>query len=201
MNTTGVKMKYRSLAVIMMIVPTALVAQDSTQKQTEQQPKTPQTRIEAALQAAAEAKIPLSLLQSKVAEGQAKHVSAERIAIAVETRLKALLRADLVLDRADVSAESSAELAVSADALEAGVSEKALVSISKSSPDERRVVAVAILADLVRLGQTSDAALTQVSAAVTSSTTLANLSAQVASQLRLGGLSSTLEAAGIIRIP
>jgi hypothetical protein len=58
-----------------------------------------------------------------------------------------------------------------------------------------------VLADLVRLGQSSDAAFAQVNAAVTTSAALANLNAQVASQLKLGGLSSTLDAAGIARVP
>jgi hypothetical protein len=184
-------MKFRILVATLAFSPITLVAQTA---------QTPQARIDAALNAAAEANVPTSLLSSKVAEGQAKHVPPDRIANAVETRLKSLLRASSAMDRANVEMGSAAELAVSADALEAGVSENALIKLSKNAPDERRVVAVAVLADLVRLGQSSDAALSRVTSALVTSTALANLNAQVASQLRLGGLTSTLDAAGLIRI-
>ena len=87
------------------------------------------------------------------------------------------------------------------DALDAGVSENAVIRVSREAPAERRTVAIAVLADLVRLGTTSDRALARVSAAVTSSAALANLRTEVASQLTLGGLTSTLDAAGAIRVP
>lgn len=218
-------MSFRTLAIIAALIPAALDAQEkaTAQSRTSAQGKTtvqgksgaqekpttqepakaqpPRARIDAAVQAAAEADIPVSLLKSKVAEGEAKRVSEERIATAVEGRLRALVRASSTLERADVEQRGASELAVAADALEAGVSESALVRVSKSAPESRRVVAIAVLADLVRLGKPSDAALAQVTAAVTSSAALASLNAQVASQLRLGGLTSTLDAAGIVRIP
>lgn len=176
-------------------------APEKTTTQEQPQAATPRARIDAAVQAAAEADIPVSLLKSKVAEGEAKRVSEERIAAAVEGRLRALVRASSTLERADVEQRGASELAVAADALQAGVSESALVRVTKSAPESRRVVAIAVLADLVRLGKPSDAALAQVTAAVTSSAALASLNAQVASQLRLGGLTSTLDAAGIVRVP
>ena len=187
------------------LVPAALQAQSAAasataQAQAQAQAKTPKARIDAAMQAAARANVPASLLESKVAEGEAKRVPQERIATAVEARLQALVRASETMDRADIEANSAAELAVAADALQAGVSESALIKVSRSAAPERRVVAVAVLADLVRLGQDSEPALTRVSAALGSSAALANLHAEVASQLRLGGLSSTLDAAGIVRI-
>ena len=152
------------------------------------------------MHAAAEAKVPASLLASKVAEGEAKHVPQDRIASAVETRLKSLVRASAALNRADIEAGSAADIAVSADALEAGVSETVLIRLNRSAPEERRVVAVAVLADLVRLGQSSESALARVNAAATSSAALANLNAQVAAQLRLGGLTSTLDATGLLKL-
>jgi len=168
--------------------------------QAQAQAQTPQARIDAALQAAARANIPASLLESKVAEGQAKGVAAERIAAAVEARLNMLVRASQTLQRANVDASNESQLAVTADALQAGVSQNALIEITRSAPAERRVVATAIVADLVRLGQSSDAAVARVSGAVGSASALANLHAEVASQLRLGGLNSTLDATGIVRI-
>jgi hypothetical protein len=160
-----------------------------------------QARIDAAMQTAAKADVPSSLLTSKVNEGQAKHVPPARIATAVEARLHSLLRASAALKQADVNASDASTLSVASDALEAGVSQSALVSLSRSAPADRRVVAVAVLTDLVRLGQSSDAALARVNGAVTSNQALANLNAQVASQLRLGGLTSTLDAAGLVHVP
>jgi len=201
-------MKYRILTTMIALAsaPAMVAAQNSdmhatAQAQAQAQATTPLARIDAALHAAAEADIPTSLLSSKVAEGQAKHVPPERIANAVEARLKSLVRASAALHSADVKMGSAAELAVAADALEAGVSENALVRLCRSAPEERRVVAVAVLADLVRLGQSSESALARVNTAVTTSAALANLNAEVASQLRLGGLTSTLDAAGVLRVP
>jgi hypothetical protein len=171
-----------------------------TDAQAQAQAKAPQARIDAAMQAAARANIPTALLESKVAEGEAKRVPAERIALAVEARLQALMHASETMGRANINAATQGELAVAADALQAGVSEDALIKVSRSAAPERRVVAVAVLADLVRLGQGSEPALARVNAALSSTASLANLQAEVASQLRLGGLSSTLDAAGIVRI-
>jgi hypothetical protein len=189
------------LTAALVLTPVAVEAQAAAASSSAQaQAKTPQARIDAAMQAAARANVPTSLLASKVAEGEAKRVPAERIAAAVEMRLQSLVRASQTLERANLDATSEGELAVAADALQAGVSENALIKVSKNASGERRVVAVAVLADLVRLGSASETAVSRVNAALTSSAALANLQAEVASQLRLGGLSSTLDAAGIVKI-
>lgn len=188
---------------VLALAPAAAAAQSAsanTNAQAQVQAQTPQARIDAAIQAAARANVPTSLLESKVAEGQAKGVAAERIATAVESRLEVLIRAAQTLNRADIDATGESHLAVAADALQAGVSQNAIIEITRNAPAERRVVATAILADLVRLGHASDVALARVSGAVTSAATLANLHAEVASQLRLGGLTSTLGANGVVRI-
>ena len=199
--------------LVMLTAPAPLFGQDaaaSEQGQAQGQGTAPangqgqgtaQARIDAALSAATEAKIPLSLLQSKVDEGQAKRVPMERIAVAVEARLKGLVRASKAMDRAGIEARSDGELLIGAEALDAGVSENALVRISRDAPPERRAVAIAVLTDLVRLGVASENALARVSGAVSSNAALANLNAEVSSQLRRGGMKSTLEAAGIIRVP
>ena len=196
-------MKIRLLIAAMAITPLTLAAQNqgaTASAQGQAQASTPQARIDAAIRAAAQADIPTSLLTSKVSEGRAKNVPQERVATAVESRLRSLLRASATMERAGVGIESAADLAVSADALEAGVSESALIRLSRNAPEERRVVAVAVLTDMVRLGQSSESALARVSAAVATSAALANLNAEIASQLRLGGLTSTLDAAGVLRI-
>lgn len=164
------------------------------------QAQTPHARIDAAMKAAAHANVPTALLESKVAEGQAKGVPAERVAAAVEARLEMLVRAAQTLERANLTGATEGQLAVTADALQAGVSQNALVEITRNAPADRRVVATAVLADLVRLGHASDVALARVSGTVTSATALAGLHAEVASLLRAGGLNSTLDATGVVRI-
>lgn len=189
-------------AAAMVLAPVALQAQ-SAQGQAQSTANAnarAQARIEAAMQAGAKARIPAALLESKVREGQAKQVPQERIATAVEARLEALVNAQDAMNRAKIQISSDSELAVASDALQAGVSEKALVNVYRDAPSERRVVAVAVLTDLVRLGAASETALARVSAAVRSNNGLANLHAEIASKMRGGGLGTTLEANGIVRI-
>jgi hypothetical protein len=201
-----------ALVPTMLVLPAALRAQNGSaaaQSQTQShassqgqgQGQTPQARIDAAMSAAARANVPAGLLESKVAEGEAKHVPPERIATAVEARVTSLVRASETMKRAGVTGESAGELAVTADALDAGVSENAVIRVAREAPAERRTVAIAVLADLVRLGNASDRALARVSTAVASSTALANLRAEVTTQLTHGGMGSTLDAAGAIRLP
>ena len=195
-----------ALVPTMLLVPAVLRAQSGSaaaqsQAQGQAQAQAPQVRIDAALSVAAKANVPAELVKSKIAEGEAKRVSPERIATAVEARVASLVRASETMKRAGAEAGSAGELAVTADALDAGVSESALVRVTREAPAERRTVAIAVLADLVRLGNGSDRALARVSNAVSSSAALANLRAEVTSQLTLGGLGSTLDAAGVIRVP
>lgn len=192
------------LVPAMLLMPAALHAQDAgaaAQGDAQAQARTPQARIDAALSAAARANVPVELVKSKVAEGEAKRVPPERIAAAVEARVTSLVRATETMKRSGVALESTGELVVAADALDAGVAESALIRVTREAPAERRTVAIAVLADLVRLGNGSDRALARVSAAVASNAALANLRAEVASQLTLGGLRSTLDATGVIRLP
>jgi hypothetical protein len=213
MKATTLKSTLMAVLVpTMLVLPAALHAQSGSvaaqsqtqshaQAQTQGQAQTPQARIDAALRAAATASVPAELLTSKVAEGEAKHVPPDRIATAVEARVTSLVRASETMKRAGVQGEGAGELAVTADALDAGVSENAVIRVAREAPAERRTVAIAVLSDLVRLGNASDRALARVSTAVTSSAALANLRAEVATQLTHGGLGSTLDAAGAIRLP
>ena len=205
MKTTLMKATMTVLVPAMLMVPTVLRAQNGVaaqgQAQGQAQVQTPQARIDAALSAAAKANVPVELVKNKIAEGEAKHVPQERIASAVEARVTSLTRASETMKHAGVTAGSAGELAVTADALDAGVSENAVVRVTRETSAERSTVAIAVLADLVRLGAASDRALARVSSAVTSTAALANLRAEVASQLTAGGLSSTLDAVGSIRVP
>ncbi len=195
--------KLLSLVALALVVAPAALAEQATggrvdaqaktqaEAQAHVQARTPQARIDAAIAAAVRADVPASLLMSKVAEGEAKRVPRERIAAAVEARLAALMRASRMLRRAEIEALSAGELALMADALEAGVRESVVVRTWRIAPKERRVVALAVLADLVRLGQGSEPAFERVNAALRTNAALANLQAEVAARSRVIAAGST----------
>jgi hypothetical protein len=148
-----------------------------------------EARVQAVMDAAARSEIPLDLLQSKIAEGRAKGVSMDRIATALEARLKGLTHAQEVLSSGGVTAPSEGDLAVTADALEAGVSEAALLQIQNTAPGERRMVATAVLSALVQLGHVPEEALSRVQAAMERGPDgLANLRAETAGELHRRGM-------------
>jgi hypothetical protein len=120
----------------------------------------PQDRINTALARAKQVGIPVSLLESKIAEGKAKGVSLDRIAAAIERRESNLEHASQVLK--GVQGTADADLAVAADALESGVSDAVLKAVSEAAPRDRRAVAIAALTQLVQMGHASDVALARV---------------------------------------
>ena len=144
------------LTALLAVAPAVLSAQDSTSS----------ARVNATLDAALEAGIPVSLLERKIAEGRAKGVPMERIAIAVENRLEALTTARGALVDAGLTSTTEGELSVAADAVQAGVSSTALATIGSTAPQERRAVAIAVLAELVAAGHASSQALVQVQEAL-----------------------------------
>jgi hypothetical protein len=140
--------------------------------------QTPQERIDAAMTRSQQVGIPVSLLESKIAEGRAKGVAMDRIATAVESRLRILEQAKVVMARVanDVDA---AQLSVGADAISGGVSEAVLEKITASASRDRRAVAVAVLTQLVLHGIAPEPALVQVKDALARGPqALANLAAQ-----------------------
>ena len=164
------------LAAALICAPAALLAQDSTGSA-----GGADARINAALESAVHAGIPVSLLERKVAEGKAKGVPMARIAAAVEHRLDALTQAHDALLKAGLRSTTEGELSVAADAVQAGVSQSALVAISQRAPEDSRAVAIAVLTDLVALGHASDQALVRVEGALEHGPeALANLSAESA---------------------
>ena len=139
----------------------------------------PQERINTALARAREVGIPVALLESKIAEGKAKGVSLERIAAAIERRQSALERASQALRG---GADAPSTLAVSADAIESGVSEVVLREVVANSPNDRRNVAIAALTELVHQGNTPEVALGRVRDALKRGPdALSNLPAEAAS--------------------
>lgn len=164
--------KMLCLAAALVLSPAALSAQDEN------------ARVDAALESALEAGIPVSLLEQKIAEGKAKGVPMERIAAAVEKRLEALVQARDAMTKAGIESATEGELSVAADAVQGGVSQTALAAISQSSSGDNRVVAIAVLTDLVAMGHVPEQALTQVQAALARGPeALANLRAESAGQL------------------
>lgn len=165
------------LAAALILAPAALLAQDSTASA----PTGADARIDAALESAVNAGIPVSLLERKVAEGKAKGVPMDRIAAAVEKRLDGLTQARDAMTKAGLASTTEGELSVAADAVQAGVSQSALVAISQRAPGDSRAVAIAVLTDLVALGHASDQALARVEGALDHGPeALANLSAESA---------------------
>lgn len=122
-------------------------------------------RIAEALTRAEAAGIPAALLESKRAEGQAKGIPMDRIAVAMEHRLEGLERAREVMGRGAEDVDA-AQFSIGADALGAGVSEAVLEEITGSTAADRRAVAVAALTQLVLQGHVPDAALLRVQEAL-----------------------------------
>ena len=146
---------------------------------------TPQERINTSLSRARQAGIPVALLESKIAEGKAKGVSLERIAVAIERRQAALERASQAL-RGEADATTS--FGVGADAIESGVSDAVLKAVAESAPGDRRNVAIAALTELVKQGHAPDAALGRVRDAVKRGPdALSKLPAEAAAGPRGGG--------------
>jgi hypothetical protein len=168
-------------AMLLLIVPVDVALAQTTQD-----------RIDAATARAREAGVPVALLESKVAEGKAKGISMDRIAVAVERREAALEKASQALRGGPEI--GPADLAVAADALESGVSTEVLKALADTAPRDRRVVAIAALTELVRQGRVPEAALDRVKDALKRGPdALANLPAQAAAagQNNAGGQSTT----------
>jgi hypothetical protein len=106
--------------------------------------QSPEERIEAAKRRAAAAGIPAALLDSRVAEGRAKGVSMDRIAVAVERRASSLAAASEAMApaRRDLTA---ADLSAGADAIEAGIPGSALRTLIEQARSGERSVAIAVL--------------------------------------------------------
>jgi uncharacterized membrane protein YgcG len=145
-------MTFRMAVVIVALALTGTVAAYA-------QVQPPQERIDTALSRARQVGIPVSLLESKIAEGKAKGVSQERIAAAIERREAVLERASQALRG---EADAAASLAVGADAIESGVNEAVLKAVAANAPRDRRNVAIAALTQLVQQGQVPEAALERV---------------------------------------
>lgn len=149
---------FRALVVLWLALaafPAAAHAQD------------PQQRIDAARRRAESTGIPVALLDSKVAEGRAKGVPMDRIAVAVERRLTALARAREAMAAAPRGAPvTQGDLSVGADAIEAGVSPEVLGRLTVAAPGDQRAVAINALTQLVRNGESSERALAQVTRAM-----------------------------------
>jgi hypothetical protein len=145
-----------------------------------------EARIQAAMQRARSAGLPVELLESKVNEGHAKNVPHARIAAAVEQRLESLTRARAVMRGAPEL--TTTDLSVGADALEAGVGEGVLASLSRSARADQRAAAVAVLTQLVRVGEAPAVALDRVDRALRQGpAALQRLSAEAAARQRRRG--------------
>jgi hypothetical protein len=147
--------RFVALWLVLAAFPAAAHAQD------------PQQRIDAARRRAESAGIPVALLDSKVAEGRAKGVPLDRIAVAVERRLGSLSRARTAMAGAPRGAPvSHTDLSVGADAIEAGVEPGVLGRLSAAAPGDHRAFAIVALTLLVSQGESSERALARVTSAM-----------------------------------
>jgi len=78
MESPMTRIQWTAALVVLTLLPAAAMAQS------------PQERLDAEISHSQEAGIPFSLLQSEIAEGRAKGVPMDRIATAVEYRLRNL---------------------------------------------------------------------------------------------------------------
>jgi hypothetical protein len=140
------------LGAAVVLLPALLLAQ------------TPEKRIDRALERALSVGVPVELLESKVAEGRAKGIPVARIAPVVEQRLEVLRR--VKADFGDRHQLTAAELGVAGDAVQAGVNEAVVATLSERAPRDRRAVAIAVLTELVKQGEASEVALARVSEAL-----------------------------------
>jgi hypothetical protein len=138
--------KILPMLTLLALVPAALAAQSAEE------------RIAGATARARNAGIPVSLIQSKVDEGKAKGVPLERIAAVVEQRAETLARAGRLLG----PGAAEADLVAGADALNAGIAEAMLRSLSDAATPEGRPVAITALTELVALGRAPEEALQRV---------------------------------------
>jgi hypothetical protein len=143
---------------------------------------TPTQRIEDAKARAAQAGIPVELLDARIAEGRAKGVAEDRIALAVERRTTGLAQAQDAMNKQGRRA-TTAELSAGADAIEAGVDGTTLGVVIQAARDEERPVALAVLGELVRQGLPVGEALNRVTLALQKrGDALANLPHQAATE-------------------
>jgi hypothetical protein len=112
---------------------------------------TPEDRIAAAREQVVQRGIPAVLLDTRIAEGRAKGVAVERIALAVERRAAGLIQANEALARRGVRT-TDAELSAGADAAEAGVDGASLRAVIQIARVEDGAVALAVLGELARQG-------------------------------------------------
>ena len=176
------------LALVLAMAPAALVAQSATaQSKAASQSQVAaqgsgdaQARINAAVEQALSVGIPVSMLESKVAEGRAKGVDMTRIAAAVEHRLEVLTTAQSAIS-ARGSAVSHAELAAAASALDAGADVTDVQEVRESAKPEQRPAALSLLAELIAEGNLPAQAVAGVQTAI---------AAQSAALLRLQGQSA-----------
>ena len=189
-------MKIRSLklALALAITPVTVAAQSATAQNkaaaesnvAAQGSGEAQARINAAIEQALSVGIPVSMLESKVAEGRAKGVSMTRIAAAVEHRLDVLTTAQSAI-AARGAATSHAELAAAASAIDAGAEIADVQEVRGSAKPEQRPAALSLLAELIAEGNVPAQAVKGVQTAIAAqSAALLRLQGQSAAGLGLG---------------
>jgi hypothetical protein len=169
-----------TLAAAAFLTPATLSAQAQTGAAAD---AAAEARIQAALATAVDAGVPVTLLESKIAEGRAKGVDMARIATAVEHRAEVLTRVQTAL-AARFEAVTTGELTAAADAHQNGVGLDGIVGVTARAGNDR-AAALTVLADLVAEGRAPEHALLRVEAALNGGAAeLARLRAAAAASAR-----------------
>lgn len=121
----------------------------------------PAQRIEAVRARMAQLRIPVELIDTKVAEGRAKGVPMDRIAAAVERRGAGLATAQAALSRPGRPADR-AELSAGADAVDAGIDASSMRAAVQAASPGHGAIALAVLTQLHLQGLPVDRALEMV---------------------------------------
>ncbi|CAN5669691.1 hypothetical protein BH23GEM6_BH23GEM6_26100 [soil metagenome] len=164
--------------VALLMAPVGLQAQRADQAE---------QRIQAAQARVAEARIPAELLEARIAEGRAKGLTEERVAMIAERRAAGLIRAQEAL-AGNGRSSSAAEIGAGAEALDKGADGNALRAVIQQARDDDASVALAVLGELAGQGMPVGQALERVTAAMArGGDALANLPQQaVAARERRG---------------
>jgi len=123
--------------------------------------QTPAQRIEAVRARMGQLRIPVELIDAKVAEGRAKGVPIDRIAAAVERRGAGLATAQTALSRPGRPADR-AELSAGADAVDAGIDASSMRAAVQAASPGHGAIALAVLTQLHLQGMPVDRALEMV---------------------------------------
>ena len=157
-------MKSITMAALLALVPTALMAQQDSTRQTPRALSVEtRAQLDATLRLAREKDLPEEPIQDRIAEGQAKGATDAQIVLAARKMSARLEAAQSAMIRAGRQEPSPQEVESGATAIERGATSAQMEVLTKSAPSERSlVVAFDVLASLASSGRPVAGALSQI---------------------------------------